>query len=138
MKLLAGADYKTAGVKNSIVHGGKLIKCQPGHINKLYDGCALVAFDLPIVIRVRGEQSLYFNVKDKGIVCVTGCCHQTILTPRNHCLFTCRKRRQVKRQILRLLLCVLRALAVHSYRSSVLDLAIHKGVNTMTCKRKKE
>lgn len=80
MKLLAGADYKTAGVKNSVVHGGKLIKCQPGHINKLYDGCALVAFDLPIVIRVRGEQSLYFNVKDKGIVCVTGCCHQTILT----------------------------------------------------------
>jgi len=25
------------------------------------------------------EQSLYFNVKDKGIVCVTGCCHQSIL-----------------------------------------------------------
>jgi 7,8-dihydropterin-6-yl-methyl-4-(beta-D-ribofuranosyl)aminobenzene 5'-phosphate synthase len=39
-----------------------------------------VAFDLPIVIRVRGEESLYFNVKDKGMVCVTGCCHQGILT----------------------------------------------------------
>ncbi|PKN25015.1 MAG: hypothetical protein CVU64_20875 [Deltaproteobacteria bacterium HGW-Deltaproteobacteria-21] len=37
---------------------------------------------------------------------------------------------QVKRQILRLL-CVLRALAVHSCRSSVLDLAFHKGANTM-------
>ena len=43
-------------------------------------GAVVGAFDLPIVIRVRGEQSLYFNVKDKGIVCVTGCCHQGILT----------------------------------------------------------
>jgi 7,8-dihydropterin-6-yl-methyl-4-(beta-D-ribofuranosyl)aminobenzene 5'-phosphate synthase len=49
-------------------------------VNKLFDGCAAVAFDLPIVIRVRGEESLYFNVKDKGIVCVTGCCHQSIIT----------------------------------------------------------
>ena len=78
MKLLMGADYRTAGVKNFTVHGGKLVKCRPGHINRLYDGCALVAFDLPVALRVRGEQSLFFNVKDRGIVCVTGCCHQTI------------------------------------------------------------
>ncbi|MBK9703334.1 MAG: hypothetical protein IPO75_07600 [Betaproteobacteria bacterium] len=26
-----------------------------------------------------GEQSLFFNVKDKGLVTVTGCCHQGIL-----------------------------------------------------------
>lgn len=77
-KLLMGADYRTACVQNNIVHGGRLIKCRPGHINKLYDGCALVAFDLPIILRVQGEQSLIFHVKDKGIVCVTGCCHQTI------------------------------------------------------------
>ena len=25
------------------------------------------------------RNSLYFNIKDKGIVCVTGCCHQGIL-----------------------------------------------------------
>lgn len=80
MQLLKGADFKAGNVKNSIPHRGKLVKCTPGHITKLYDGCALVAFDLPILIRVRGEQSLYFNVKDKGIICVTGCCHQTILT----------------------------------------------------------
>ena len=80
MHLLKGAEFKLPSARNSIPHGGKLVKCTPGHINKLYDGCALVAFDLPIVIRVRGEQSLYFNIKDKGIVCVTGCCHQTILT----------------------------------------------------------
>lgn len=80
LKLLMGADYKTACVQNNIVHGGKLLKCRPNHVNKLYEGCALVAFDLPIVLRVRGEQSLYFSVKDKGIVCVTGCGHQTIPT----------------------------------------------------------
>ncbi|RJR43160.1 MAG: MBL fold metallo-hydrolase [Desulfobacteraceae bacterium] len=78
MKLLMGADYRPAGVRNFVVHGGKLIKCRPGHVNKLYDGCALVAFDVPADLRVRGEQSLFIHVKDKGIVCVTGCCHQTI------------------------------------------------------------
>ena len=46
---------------------------------RLYPGCASVTFDLPIPCRTRGEQSLYFNVKDKGIVCVTGCCHQNII-----------------------------------------------------------
>jgi 7,8-dihydropterin-6-yl-methyl-4-(beta-D-ribofuranosyl)aminobenzene 5'-phosphate synthase len=76
---LKGEEFSTPNPKNTIPHKGKLVQCKPGHINKLYDGCAVVAFDLPIVIRVRGEQSLYFNVKDKGIVCVTGCCHQGIL-----------------------------------------------------------
>jgi 7,8-dihydropterin-6-yl-methyl-4-(beta-D-ribofuranosyl)aminobenzene 5'-phosphate synthase len=80
MSFLGGAKYASPTAENTIPHKGELVKCQPGHINKIYDGCAIVAFDLPIVIRVRGEQSLYFNVKDKGIVCVTGCCHQGILT----------------------------------------------------------
>ncbi len=78
LKLLLGADYRTACVQNNIVHGGKLTRCTPAHINKLYEGCALVAFDVPIELRVRGEQSLLFHVKDKGIVFVTGCCHQTL------------------------------------------------------------
>jgi len=80
MQFLNGAQFEKPGARNSIPHQGELVQCKPGHINKLYDGCAAVAFDLPIVIRVRGEQSLYFNVKDKGFVCVTGCCHQSILT----------------------------------------------------------
>ena len=80
MSFLNGTDFPKANASNTIPHRGKLVKCEPGHINKLYDGCALVTFDLPIVIRVRGEESLYFNVKDKGMVCVTGCCHQGILT----------------------------------------------------------
>ena len=77
---LRGAEYITPGAKNSIPHKGKLVQLKPGHINKLYEGCAGVAFDFPIVIGVRGEQSLFFNVKDKGMVFVTGCCHQNILT----------------------------------------------------------
>ncbi|MBN2123674.1 MAG: twin-arginine translocation signal domain-containing protein [Deltaproteobacteria bacterium] len=80
MHFLKGAEFITPSARNSVPHRGELVQCQPGHINKFYDGCAGVAFDLPIIIRVRGEESLYFNVKDKGIVCVTGCCHQGILT----------------------------------------------------------
>jgi 7,8-dihydropterin-6-yl-methyl-4-(beta-D-ribofuranosyl)aminobenzene 5'-phosphate synthase len=80
MHYLKGAEFITPGARNGIPHRGKLVQCSPGQINKLYDGCAAVAFDLPIVIRVRGEESLFFNVKDKGMVCVTGCCHQSILT----------------------------------------------------------
>ncbi len=77
--LIQGAEFASSGARNRIPHMGKLVINQSGHINKLYEGCASVTFDLPILIRVRGEQSLYFNVKDKGIVCVTGCCHQNVL-----------------------------------------------------------
>jgi 7,8-dihydropterin-6-yl-methyl-4-(beta-D-ribofuranosyl)aminobenzene 5'-phosphate synthase len=80
MDFLKGAEFQTAKAKNTIRHKGEVVKCTPGQVNKLYEGCAAVAFDLPILIRVRGEQSLYFNVRDKGMVCVTGCCHQSILT----------------------------------------------------------
>jgi 7,8-dihydropterin-6-yl-methyl-4-(beta-D-ribofuranosyl)aminobenzene 5'-phosphate synthase len=80
MHLIRGAAFIIPGARNQIPHKGKLVQLKPGHINKLYDGCVGVAFDLNTYFRVRGEQSLYFNVKDKGIVCVTGCCHQEILT----------------------------------------------------------
>ncbi|CAO0821840.1 hypothetical protein DFAR_2690029 [Desulfarculales bacterium] len=29
-----------------------------------------------MILEVRGGQSLYFNIKYKGIFCVSGCCHQ--------------------------------------------------------------
>lgn len=79
MHFISGAEFLKSSARNRIPHRGKLVKIKPKTINKLYDGCAAVAFDVPTLIRVRGEESLYFNVKDKGIVCVTGCCHQTIL-----------------------------------------------------------
>ena len=68
-----GMDYiKAAG------HRGELIETQAG-LYKLFPGAALYNFQTPIICRVFGEQSLFFNVKDKGLVTVTGCCHQGIL-----------------------------------------------------------
>lgn len=68
-----GLDYiKAAG------HRGELIETNPG-LYKLFPGAALYNFQTPIICRVFGEQSLFFNVKDKGLVTVTGCCHQGIL-----------------------------------------------------------
>jgi len=68
-----GLDYiKAAG------HRGELIEVQPG-LHKLFAGAALYNFQTPIICRVFGEMSLFFNVKDKGLAIVTGCCHQGIL-----------------------------------------------------------
>jgi 7,8-dihydropterin-6-yl-methyl-4-(beta-D-ribofuranosyl)aminobenzene 5'-phosphate synthase len=78
-QFLNGAKFEICNVSNKICHKGELIQFEPGSVEQLYEGCVAVVFDLPIIVRVRGEESLYFNVKDKGIVCVTGCCHQNIL-----------------------------------------------------------
>jgi 7,8-dihydropterin-6-yl-methyl-4-(beta-D-ribofuranosyl)aminobenzene 5'-phosphate synthase len=59
-------------------HKGKLIKVKPG-LNRIVPGLASFVFAIPIICRVYGEQSLYFNIKDKGLVSVTGCCHQSII-----------------------------------------------------------
>lgn len=59
-------------------HTGPLTVVEPG-LNKVIPGMASFVFDIPIICRVYGEQSLYFNVKDKGLVSVTGCCHQGII-----------------------------------------------------------
>ncbi len=66
-------------IGNTVKHEGELIKTKPGTVNKLFDGCAAATFDMNAALGVQGEQSLYFNLKDKGIVCVSGCCHQGIL-----------------------------------------------------------
>lgn len=58
---------------------GELVELEPGKIHKLFPGCASITFDIPILIRVQGEHCLFFNVKDKGLVTVTGCCHMGIL-----------------------------------------------------------
>ncbi len=78
--LLAGAEFQASHAKNAFPHKGELVRHDPGLIYKLYPGCASVTFDLNVPFGVKGEQSLFFNVKDKGIVCVTGCCHQGIIT----------------------------------------------------------
>lgn len=43
-------------------------------------GVASYYFPIGILLRVFGEQSFFFDIKDVGIVQVTGCCHQGILT----------------------------------------------------------
>jgi len=60
-------------------HTGEVKKMPPG-IHKLFPGCVSVTFDIPIITRVRGEQVLYFNVRDYGYVTVTGCCHPGLIT----------------------------------------------------------
>jgi 7,8-dihydropterin-6-yl-methyl-4-(beta-D-ribofuranosyl)aminobenzene 5'-phosphate synthase len=59
-------------------HQGPLHVVRPG-LNKMVPGFASYVFAIPIICRVYGEQSLYFNIKDKGLVSVTGCCHQSII-----------------------------------------------------------
>ncbi len=51
----------------------------PGGVHRLMPGLASVTFDLPILLDIRGEQSLYANVAGEGMVCITGCCHQGVL-----------------------------------------------------------
>jgi 7,8-dihydropterin-6-yl-methyl-4-(beta-D-ribofuranosyl)aminobenzene 5'-phosphate synthase len=80
MHFLNGATFNKCHAENRIAHQGELVKLELGAINKLYPGVAAVNFDCRPIIRVRGEESLYFNVKDKGMVCVTGCCHQNTIT----------------------------------------------------------
>lgn len=59
-------------------HKGKVIEIDNG-LHKYLPGMASYVFGVPIICRVYGEQSLYFNIKDKGLVSVTGCCHQGII-----------------------------------------------------------
>lgn len=60
-------------------HKGELLELGPGKVHKLFLGCASVTFDIPVLIGVQGEQNLFFNIKGKGLIIVTGCCHMGIL-----------------------------------------------------------
>ena len=85
-ELLKGADFsKTPGCpKNAYPHTGELIATKPDKLYKLQDGAGVVFFDAPATLQVRGENVMYFKVKDKGYVTVTGCCHPGILTLINY------------------------------------------------------
>ena len=68
-----GKDYiKAAG------HVGEWTEVKKG-LYPLQPGVALYQFECPIIFRVFGEMSLYCNVKDVGLVSITGCCHQGII-----------------------------------------------------------
>lgn len=57
---------------------GKLTELPKG-LHKMQDGVGIYMFDCPIIFRVFGENSMYFNIKDVGLLSVTGCCHQGII-----------------------------------------------------------
>ena len=59
-------------------HTGRVVEVEPG-LNPVAPGFATFVFAIPIICRVYGEQSMYFNVAGKGLVSVTGCCHQSII-----------------------------------------------------------
>lgn len=68
-----GKDYiKASG------HTGPVHELKKG-LHKLQDGVALYEFECPIIFKVYGECSFYCNVKDVGLVSITGCCHQGII-----------------------------------------------------------
>lgn len=59
-------------------HKGELKEVKNG-LEKISPGFAVYTFGVPIICRVYGEMSMYFNVKDLGLVSVTGCCHEGII-----------------------------------------------------------
>jgi len=78
--LLKGKPFPKARVKNDHPHTGKVTVLDSSKVNKIFPGFALLTFDVPIILRVFGEQAMVFNVKDKGLVLVTGCCHMGIIS----------------------------------------------------------
>lgn len=54
---------------------GHVTQVLPGTVHKHFPGFASTVMDVPIILGVRGEQILFFNVKGKGTVIVTGCGH---------------------------------------------------------------
>ncbi len=80
LQFVAGRTFASQGAINAVKHQGKLKMMKPGGVHKLFDGAASVVFDTELPLKVRGEQSLIFNIQGKGLVLVSGCCHQTINT----------------------------------------------------------
>ncbi len=59
-------------------HKGEVVVHKKGK-NDIEPGLCTYTFDVPIICRVFGEQSIFANVQDKGLVSITGCCHQGII-----------------------------------------------------------
>lgn len=78
--LLKGANFPVAHVKNDYPHTGPLETRESGKVHPLFPGAASITFDSAIICRVLGEEALVFDVADKGLVVVTGCCHMGIIS----------------------------------------------------------
>jgi 7,8-dihydropterin-6-yl-methyl-4-(beta-D-ribofuranosyl)aminobenzene 5'-phosphate synthase len=71
--------------RNDVPHEGELVLTEEGGddgsgLHRLLPGVALRMFDASMLLQVRGENVLYVNVADRGIVTVTGCGHPGIMT----------------------------------------------------------
>jgi 7,8-dihydropterin-6-yl-methyl-4-(beta-D-ribofuranosyl)aminobenzene 5'-phosphate synthase len=71
---------RVAICKNEVAHTGDLVLTREERedgsgIYRLLPGVALRMFDASILLQVRGENVLYVNVADKGVVTVTGSGH---------------------------------------------------------------
>jgi 7,8-dihydropterin-6-yl-methyl-4-(beta-D-ribofuranosyl)aminobenzene 5'-phosphate synthase len=78
-------DGRTVSIcRNGVPHEGDLILTEArgedgSGIYRLLSGVALRMFDCSMLLQVRGENVLFVNVADKGIVTVTGCGHPGIM-----------------------------------------------------------
>lgn len=82
--LLKGKEFPKCKLRNSVPHTGPLTVLASGKVHQLMPGVGSITFDVPIICRVFGEQALVFNVKDKGLCLVTGCCHMGIISYLEH------------------------------------------------------
>ena len=80
LAFLEGKSFPEQGANNRVRHKGKVMVMKPGGVHKLFDGAGVMVFGNPFILKLQGEESLVFNVKGKGLVLVTGCCHQGITT----------------------------------------------------------
>jgi 7,8-dihydropterin-6-yl-methyl-4-(beta-D-ribofuranosyl)aminobenzene 5'-phosphate synthase len=65
-------------------HTGPLITVRPDAPLVLCPGLALVNFRMETLLQVKGENVLYFNIRDKGVSLITGCGHGGILNLLNY------------------------------------------------------
>lgn len=82
--LLKGKEFPKCHLANKVPHTGPLEVRESGKVHKIMPGVASITFDVPIITRVFGEQVLVFNVQDKGVCIVTGCCHMGIISLMEH------------------------------------------------------
>lgn len=83
-QLLKGAEFPKCHLSNKIPHTGTVEVRESGKVHPIMPGVASITFDIPIITRVFGEEVLVFNIKDKGIGIVTGCCHMGIISLMEH------------------------------------------------------
>jgi 7,8-dihydropterin-6-yl-methyl-4-(beta-D-ribofuranosyl)aminobenzene 5'-phosphate synthase len=60
-------------------HQGQVVTTRAGQALELFPGAALVQFPMKTLLRVEGENVLYLNVAQRGLMVVTGCGHGGVL-----------------------------------------------------------